>query len=179
MHILPFNCIIHESHDLNQAKMNAWLEGIKNQTEMDFYATGIKSNYPSVNFAFYKTFYPPAPISASLAFYWDEKLTKRRGTSLEGNQSMSISYDMPAIIASVPSPEPEEVIEEVVVEEVQEIAPEVIEKTVESLPVTEKPKSIEAIESEQPEEKSSNWLLWVILLIVLIGVIAFVSRKRK
>lgn len=72
---------------------------------------------------------------------------------------------------------------EQVIEEVEAIVPVIIEKTVETLPVVEKPeetpKPVGAIEIEQPAEKLSNWLMWIILLIAAVVVVAFVSRKKK
>lgn len=91
----------HQLHGLDDSLMNEWLESIENRTARGFYSKGLVSNYPAIAFQFYKTFYPPEPVSVQLYFEWDAKLSKRRGVSLSGNENLGIDYSVPEILADL------------------------------------------------------------------------------
>jgi LPXTG-motif cell wall-anchored protein len=147
-----------------------WFDELKNDKARGLHSQSLVSNYPAIALIFLKSFHPTEPAVAMFAFQWDEKSTKRRGTSESGNTVKGLDYNIPEILASVQSKE------------------ELAAPTVESLEIlssvletkVKEPAEVAPVKiAEEAPEESTNWLLWLIGCLVVLGGLVVVARRKK
>lgn len=157
----------------NAQSMHEWLDPYgQGKRSEEFWTGGSLTEYPGVGLSLHTSFQDQKPVFARITISFDQKKAKRRGNSIENNTITNLTFDMPAILASVREQEQEEAPEQVEPEVASSEAAPVTKAEASSTPVAEKP-------AEEQSEPDNSWL-WYLFGAAIVGfLLALRFRKKK
>ena len=168
----------HEQFGLDTKELDNWFIKLEAGEAYSMYGKGgVGNHYPRLGMALRTTFGKKQPAFAIYSISWDEKFSKRWGTSLENNKELNIVYDMSKLLEGVPEFTEVEEVEPVIVKvsNLQSLIPQ----SSASKSAIEESADVETAETpEKPIEKPSRWWLWLLGVPVVILVLRRVSRRK-
>lgn len=169
----------HRKFGLETDDLDKWFNELENGEAYSMYGKGgVSGHYPRLSMALRTTFGKEKPAFALFSISWDKKFSDHWGTSLENNEQLDVTYDMPELLEGVPEFTEVPDVEPVIVK-VDDTQPFVAE-TPKPEPTTEKPAEVKTPEtSQEPPEEPSQWWLWLIGAVVVVGALGLIVRRKN
>ncbi|MDQ8208243.1 hypothetical protein QEH52_12035 [Coraliomargarita sp. SDUM461003] len=169
----------HDAFDLPKDELYKWVEPFnKGGVFSGFYNEGSLENYPGMSISLLSAYSRETPILIIFAYEWEPVIMKGRGVSPEKNTVKELSFDMPAIIASVQKTQEHMNVEIPATPPALEVVKVVEGVTLHGV-VSGGSTEVGTFEPSEEPEQSSQWWLWLVGALVVLGGLVVVVRRKN